>query len=77
MGNDASRVAVVDVCRGSLVRAQVGARGGTEAILLHEHGLTSITAYWINAIHIPFTQFNVTSVGLGYYMTLKLSLYPS
>ena len=32
MGNDASRVAVVDVF---LVRAQVGARGGTEAILLH------------------------------------------
>ena len=35
MGNDASRVAVVNVCRGSLVRAQVGARRGTEAILLH------------------------------------------
>ena len=32
MGNDASRVAVVDV---SLVQAQVGARRGTEAILLH------------------------------------------
>ena len=35
MGNDVSRVAVVDVCRGSLVGAQVGARRGTEAILLH------------------------------------------
>ena len=32
MGNDASRMAVVDVF---LVRAQVGARRGTEAILLH------------------------------------------
>ena len=31
MGNDASRVAVVDVF---LVRAQVGERRGTEAILL-------------------------------------------
>jgi hypothetical protein len=35
MGNDVSRVAVVDVCRGSLVRAQVGARRRTEAKLLH------------------------------------------
>ena len=32
MGNDASSVAVVDVF---LVRAQVGARRGSEAILLH------------------------------------------
>ena len=32
MGNDALRVAVVDV---PLLRAQVGARRGTEAILLH------------------------------------------
>ena len=37
MGNDASWVSVVDVCRGSLVRAQVGARRGMEAILLHIH----------------------------------------
>jgi hypothetical protein len=35
MGNDASWEEVVDVCRGSLVQAQVGAGGGTEAILLH------------------------------------------
>ena len=35
MVNDASWVSVVDVCRGSLVRAQVGARRGTEAILLY------------------------------------------
>ena len=28
-------MSVVDVCRGSLVRAKVGARRGTEAILLH------------------------------------------
>ena len=32
----ASEMAVVDVCRGSLVRAQVGVRRGTEAILLHQ-----------------------------------------
>ena len=36
MGNDALRVSVVDVCRGSLVRAQVGAKRETEAILLHQ-----------------------------------------
>ena len=35
IGNNASRVSVVDVCRGSLVRAQVGARRGMEAIPLH------------------------------------------
>jgi hypothetical protein len=35
MGNDASRVAVVSVCRGSLVRAQVGARSGREHVLWH------------------------------------------
>ena len=35
MGNAASRVAVVDVF---LVGAQVGARRGTEAILLHYNG---------------------------------------
>ena len=32
MGNDASRV---DVCRGSLVRARVWARGRSKVILLH------------------------------------------
>jgi hypothetical protein len=31
MGNDASWLSVVDVCRGSLVQAQVGARRGTES----------------------------------------------
>jgi hypothetical protein len=35
MGNDALWVSFVDVCRGSLVRAQVGMRRGTETILLH------------------------------------------
>ena len=35
MGNDASWEAVVDVCRGSMVLAQVGVRRGTEAILLY------------------------------------------
>ena len=39
MGNDASWVSVVDVCIGSLVRAQVGPRRGTEAILLHVHNM--------------------------------------
>jgi aspartyl aminopeptidase len=44
MGNDASRVAVVDVCRGSLVRAQVGARRGTETKLLHMHSIREVQA---------------------------------
>ena len=35
MGNDASWVTVVDVCRGSLVRARVWARGRSKVILLH------------------------------------------
>ena len=35
MGNDDSWVAVVDVCRGSLVRARVWARGRSKVILLH------------------------------------------
>ena len=35
MGNDASSVTVVDVCRGSLVRARVWARGRSKVILLH------------------------------------------
>ena len=33
--NDSSWVTVVDVCRGCLVQVQVGARRGTEIILLH------------------------------------------
>ena len=33
---------------------------------LNEHGLISITAYYMTLIHIPFTQFNVTAIGLGY-----------
>ena len=36
MGNNALWEAVVDVFRGSLVRAQVGARRGTEETLLHQ-----------------------------------------
>ena len=43
----------------------------------HEHGLISITAYWMTVIHILFTQFNVTAIGLGYYMIIKFSQYPS
>jgi hypothetical protein len=43
----------------------------------YEHGLFSITAYWMTAIQIPFTQLNVTSIGLGYYMIQYFSLYPS
>ena len=34
----------------------------------------SIIACWMTVIHIPFTQFNVMSIGLGYYMILKFSL---
>jgi hypothetical protein len=37
----------------------------------YEHGLMSFTAYWMTVIHIPFTQFNVTLIDLGYYMILK------
>jgi hypothetical protein len=37
MGNDASWVTVVDVCRGSLVRARVWAMGRSKVILLHSH----------------------------------------
>ena len=33
-----------------------------------------ITAYWMTVIHIPFTQFNVTLIGLGYYMILYMIL---
>jgi hypothetical protein len=40
-------------------------------VLFPEHGLISITAYWMTVIHIPFTQFNVTSIGLGYYMIFE------
>uniref|UniRef100_A0A8K9WUR9 Ig-like domain-containing protein n=1 Tax=Oncorhynchus mykiss TaxID=8022 RepID=A0A8K9WUR9_ONCMY len=36
MGNDASWVTVVDVCRGSLVRARVWVRGRSKVILLHK-----------------------------------------
>ena len=38
----------------------------------YEHGLISITAYWMTVI--TFTQLNVTSIGLGYNMILKFSL---
>jgi hypothetical protein len=43
----------------------------------YEHGLISITAYWMTVIHIPFTQLNVTSIGLGYDIILKFDLHPS
>ena len=42
MGNDASWVTVVDVCRGSLVRARVWARGRYKVILLHPDKHTSV-----------------------------------
>jgi hypothetical protein len=48
-----------------------------ERKMIYEHYLISITAYWMTVIHIPFTQFNVTAIGLGYYMILTFSLYPS
>jgi hypothetical protein len=44
MGNDASRV-TVDVCRGSLVRARVWARGRTKVILLHEGKTKDVSAF--------------------------------
>ena len=44
---------------------------------IYEHGHISITAYWMTVIHIHFTQFNVTSIGLCYYVILSISLYPS
>jgi hypothetical protein len=40
------------------------------ALFLLQHWLS-----WL--IHIPFTQLNVTVIGLGYYMTLEFSLNPS
>jgi hypothetical protein len=42
--------------------------------VFHEHGLISITAYWMPFIHIPFTHFNITVIGLAYYMILTFSL---
>ena len=42
----------------------------------NEHGLIFTTAYWMTAIHIPFRQLNVTSIGLGYNMIFTFSLYP-
>jgi hypothetical protein len=50
MGNDALRV-TVDVCRGSLVRAQVGVRRGTETILLHLQK-NAITIYFYRALQL-------------------------
>jgi hypothetical protein len=43
----------------------------------NEHILISITAYWMTVIHIPFTQLNVTAIGLGNYMIFEFALYPS
>jgi hypothetical protein len=51
-------------------------RGSTMFFVL-EHGLISITACWMTVIHSPFTQFNVTLMGLGYYMILTFSVHPS
>jgi hypothetical protein len=45
--------------------------------VFHEHDLISITACWMTVMHIPFTQFNVTSIGLGYVMTQQFALYPA
>ena len=47
-----------------------------DTFFFHEQGLISITAYWMTVIHIPFTQLNVTAIGLGYYMILTIPLYP-
>ena len=43
-------------------------------IFFNEHGLISTTAYWMTVIHIPFTQHNVTSIGIGNNMILKWTL---
>ena len=45
--------------------------------MFYEHGIISVTAYWMTVIHNPFMQLTVTSIGLGYYMILEFSLYPS
>uniref|UniRef100_A0A4W5K2Z1 Solute carrier family 26 member 4 n=1 Tax=Hucho hucho TaxID=62062 RepID=A0A4W5K2Z1_9TELE len=34
-------------------------------LFFNEHGLITITAYWMIVIHIPFTQLNVTAIGLA------------
>jgi hypothetical protein len=46
-------------------------------IFFYEHGLISVTAYWMTVINISFTQLNTASIGLGYFMMLKFFLYPS
>ena len=40
----------------------------------YEHGLISITAYWMTVIHIHPAQCNI---GLGYHMVLKCAQFPS
>jgi hypothetical protein len=40
-----------------------------DVFLLNEHGLISVTVYWRTLIQIPFTQLNVTTIGLGFYYT--------
>ena len=31
----------------------------------------------ITVIHMPFTQLNITLIGIGYYLILEFSLYQS
>jgi hypothetical protein len=46
-----------------------------EHFLFNEHFIFYYSI--LDDIHIPFTQLNITAIGLGYYMILKFSLYPS
>jgi hypothetical protein len=43
-------------------------------IFFHEDGLISIPAYWMTLIHIPFTQFNITAIGLGYCNRVEIDI---
>ena len=49
----------------SVAVSHVHVEGGLY-IFLNEHGFISITACWMTVIRIPFTQFNVRLIVLGY-----------
>ena len=55
---------VVDVCRGSLVRAQVGARRGTEAILLHTVYILSVSTYIYISVSVYLSIFVHADIGI-------------
>ena len=52
-------------------------RWGSTIYFFNEHGLISITEYWMTVVCILFTQLNVSLIGLGYYMIRKFAIYLS